>query len=132
MAVLSHSGPCMRALTSPVTYAWPARIEEGGCSLCASSGTTQATEGSVPARVARLAYRLHVLDLVATRGRVGVATARRPAGDQKQVGRQTPGSIGLEQVVLEHEGTGVGPVIGDLAGIVIAQYVCQALRPLAR
>src|SRR5690349_6465819 len=52
MALVLHSGPSITALTRSVTYAWPELTRLGGCSLCASSGTTQETVGNVPLRAA--------------------------------------------------------------------------------
>src|SRR5207253_9250822 len=48
---------------------------------------------------------------------------RRPAAHQEQVLGQAPGAVGLEHVVLEHEVLGVGPVVGDLAAVVVAHHV---------
>src|ERR1700704_835515 len=42
----------MIALITPVTYAWPRRIEGGGGSLRACGGASQETEGSAPVRAA--------------------------------------------------------------------------------
>ena len=39
----------MTALTSFVTYAWPAETRPGGCSLTRSFGTIHDTAGSLPA-----------------------------------------------------------------------------------
>ena len=46
--MLSHSGLCMIALTSPVTYAWPALTRPGGCSDTVPFGLIQETAGRVP------------------------------------------------------------------------------------
>jgi len=49
MAVESQSGPFITALTRLVTYAWPAEVAPGGCSLTAPDGTTHDTAGRSPA-----------------------------------------------------------------------------------
>ena len=48
IAVESQLGPPMIALTTFVTYAWPADTSPGGCSLTAPFGLIQETAGSVP------------------------------------------------------------------------------------
>src|SRR5690349_19548824 len=48
IAVDFQSGPDMTALTRPVTYDWPALTRARGCSLTASDGTTQLTDGRWP------------------------------------------------------------------------------------
>src|SRR4051812_10273867 len=53
MAVLDQSGPRMIALTTLVTYAWPAVTLDGGCSLTRSLGITHETAGSRPVLAAR-------------------------------------------------------------------------------
>jgi len=58
--------------------------------------------------------------------RVGAGAARRPAADQVQVGRQGPGVDGLEHVVLQDEVVRVGPVVRDLAGVVVPHDVRRA------
>ena len=64
--------------------------------------------------------------------RVRAAAARRPAADQVQVGRQGPRVDRLEHVVLQNEVPGVRPVVGDLAGVVIAHDVRRAARQAHR
>ena len=55
--------------------------------------------------------------------RVRAGAARRPAADQVQVGRQGPGVDRLEHVILQDEVLGVGPVVRDLPGVVVAHHV---------
>ena len=65
-----------------------------------------------------------VLDVAATRGRVErVRTERRPFGHHVQVRGEAPGVVGLEHVVLEDVLLRVGPVVGNLAGVVVAHDV---------
>ena len=52
-----------------------------------------------------------------------VRAVRRPLGDHVQVDGQAPRGVGLEHVVLEHVVLGVAPVVGDLAGVVVAHHV---------
>src|SRR5919202_4506013 len=56
IAVDFHSGPRIAALTSFVTYVWPALTRPGGCSLTEPVGLIHDTAGSVPVRAA-LKYR---------------------------------------------------------------------------
>ena len=55
--------------------------------------------------------------------RVRAGAARRPAADQVQVGGQGPGVDRLEHVILQDEVLGVGPVVRDLPGVVVAHHV---------
>ena len=44
------------------------------------------------------------------------------------MGRQAPGRVRLEHVVLEDEVARVGPVVGDLALVVVAHHVERQVR----
>ena len=76
-------------------------------------------------RVLRLSRRGgRVLERVdAARRVVFHGAARRPLGDHEQVGRQAPGGVRLEQVVLQDEVPRVRPVVRDLVPVVIAHHV---------
>jgi hypothetical protein len=50
--VLFQSGPFMTALIRLVTYAWPAVIFAGGCSLTSLDGAIHDTAGKEPAAAA--------------------------------------------------------------------------------
>ena len=54
---------------------------------------------------------------------VRVAALRRPAGDEPEMRRQAPAPVRLEHVVLEDEAPRVGPVVRDLAPVVVAHDV---------
>ena len=81
--------------------------------------------GLAAGRVLPLVWRgERVLDRVDAAHRVGVrAAAGRPLGNHEQVGRQAPGGVRLEHVVLQHEVARIGPVVRDLAPVVVAHYV---------
>ena len=57
---------------------------------------------------------------------------RRPAGDHEQVRGQAPRRVRLEHVVLEHEVPRVGPVVRDLARVVVAHHVGRARQFVQR
>ena len=50
MAVDDHWGLFITAFTTLVANDWPARTDDGGCSLTSPLGTTHETAGSVPFR----------------------------------------------------------------------------------
>ena len=58
--------------------------------------------------------------------RVRAGAVRRPAADQVQVRGQGPRVDRLEHVILQDEILGVRPVVGDLAGVVVAHHVRRA------
>ena len=64
-----------------------------------------------------------LLRVIGAAGRVRAGAMRRPAADQVQVSGQGPRVDRLEHVILEDEILGVRPVIGDLAGVVVAHDV---------
>ena len=68
--------------------------------------------------------RERVLDRVHAAHRVRPAmAARRPLGDHEQVRRQARRRVRLEHVVLQHEVARVGPVVRQLACVVVAHHV---------
>jgi hypothetical protein len=69
-----------------------------------------------------------VVDRVRAVLRVVVHALRRPLGHREQVSRQTPRRVGFEHVVLQDEVLRVGPVVGDLAPVVIAHHVAPGNR----
>jgi hypothetical protein len=83
-------------------------------------------------RVLRLAGRgAGVLDRRTAAHRLsGPRAPRRPRRHEVEVGRQAPGRIRLEHVVLQDEVPGVGPVVRDLTGVVVPDDVRRrAPRP---
>ena len=75
-------------------------------------------------RVLRLVRRgQRVLDRVDAARRRVRAAAGRPFRDHEQVRRQAPRGVRLEHVVLQHEVARVGPVVRDLARVVVAHHV---------
>jgi hypothetical protein len=65
-------------------------------------------------------------------GPPGVVALRGPAGGEPEVGGEAPAPVGLEHVVVEDVVASVGPVVGQLAPVVVAHDVRVAERGAAR
>src|SRR5205085_10390611 len=59
----------------------------------------------------------------AAHGLTPAAAARGPARDQVEVGGQAPRAGRGEHVILEHEVSGVGPIVRDVTLVVVAHHV---------
>src|SRR5215212_6711334 len=89
--------------------------------------------GTRPIRLRLTWRRLRRLDRVDAAERIAPPRALgRPLGDREQVRGQTPRRVGLEHVVLKHEVARVGPVVRDLARVVVAHDVDPAAVDAAR
>ncbi len=70
--------------------------------------------------------RLEAAEVVVVHAARRVVTARAaggPLGDEEQVRREAPRGVRLEHVVLERVVVRPAPVVGDLAGVVVAERV---------